>query len=67
MDDELIEAFTQGVNDYWAGKAPAHWDKPALRDRSPYLQGWYMASMTETSEGFICAEINPHLDDFEEE
>lgn len=64
--DEVVEAFTEGVNDYWAGKVPDHWDKPALRDRSPYLQGWYMASMSEVGEGFLCTEINPQPDDFED-
>lgn len=65
--DEIVEAFSRGVNDYWSGLAPKHWDKPALRDRSPYLQGWYMASMFETAEGFLTLEDNPDEEDFEDE
>lgn len=65
--DEVVEAFNQGVQDYWAGKAPKNWAAPALRDRSPYLQGWYMASMSEVGEGFLCLEIDPDVEDFEDE
>lgn len=54
--DTVEDEFSKGVNAYWAGGCPEGWDKKKRRERSPYLMGWYMASMWETQVGFITDE-----------
>ena len=51
--DDLEALFVQGCNDYWAGELPNNWNNEELRKRSPYLQGWYMASMSEVDPDFL--------------
>lgn len=53
MNDELTQQFADGVNSYWSGEVPDYWDHPETRNRSPFLQGWYMASMWETQPGWL--------------
>jgi hypothetical protein len=52
-EDKVTSEFSDGVDAYWSGECPEGWDDPKRRERSPYLSGWYMASMWETSPGYI--------------
>lgn len=52
MDDVLVRDFEAGVDAYWGGVLPDGWDKPKRRGKSPYLMGWWMASMWETAPGW---------------
>lgn len=52
MDTDLIVTeYTRGVNAYWSGECPDSWSDPAKREVSPYLMGWYHASLWEVSVG----------------
>ena len=51
--DDLEALFAQGVRDYWAGELPNNWNNSELRARSPYLTGWYMASMSEVDPDWL--------------
>jgi len=53
MDDLIVSEFTDGVNAYWSGECPDNWNSDEARAKSPYLQGWYMASMWETQPGWL--------------
>lgn len=53
MEDTIAQEFNDGVNSYWAGELPDYWDHPETRARSPFLTGWYMASMWETQPGWL--------------
>lgn len=66
MDELLEDMFSAGVNAYWSGKVPKHWNKRAEREKSPFLTGWYMASMLETMPGWIVdADGDPVQEDGE--
>lgn len=56
MNDEVLEEFTRGVNDYWGGECPEGWNNETLRNDCPYLMGWYMASLWEVYPGELCYE-----------
>lgn len=62
-EDMVIDQFNQGVEAYWAGELPDGWDNSKRRERSPYLTGWYMASMWETSPGWITDMVGDSLQD----
>lgn len=51
--DVVEDEFTAGVNAYWSGECPDGWDNLDKRTRSPFLMGWYMASMWECYPGTI--------------
>lgn len=53
---DISTMFSEGVNAYWSGELPDNWNDNDMRVRSPYLMGWWMASMSEVSEGFITDE-----------
>jgi hypothetical protein len=63
MDDLIVQEFQDGVNAYWAGGVPEDWQDEDRRATSPYLQGWYMASMWETSAGWLTDEAGDPLQD----
>ena len=56
LDDDVTAEFTRGVNDYWAGEVPDGWNDPKRRDVTPYLAGWYMASVWESYPGTLLYE-----------
>ena len=63
-DDDVTAEFARGVNDYWGGEAPDGWDDEERRNQTPYLMGWYMASMWEVQPGWILDEDgNPIQED----
>lgn len=47
---DMVQDFESGVNAYFSGECPDNWNNKAMRERSPFLSGWYMASMTEVGE-----------------
>ena len=51
--DVITEEFQAGVNAYWSGELPDGWNSADKRAVSPYLTGWYMASVWETDEGAL--------------
>jgi hypothetical protein len=53
MADALVKEFEDGVDAYWAGELPDNWNDPETRAKSPFITGWYMASMWETSPGWL--------------
>ena len=53
MNDTVTEEFTQGVDAYWGGEVPEGWQSQSTREQSPYLMGWYMASLWETQPGYL--------------
>lgn len=57
LDDDLCAEFTRGVNDYWGGEIPDGWDDAERRAHTPYLSGWFMASMWEVRPGWITDEF----------
>lgn len=64
MDDVTVD-FEAGVDAYWGGVLPDGWDKPKRREKSPYLMGWWMASMWETSPGWIRDRYNEPMQEGE--
>lgn len=44
---DIEDEFTDGVNAYWAGEVAEGWDNPDVRNYSPYIMGWYLASLSE--------------------
>lgn len=66
MYDEVEDEFRKGVNAYWSGQVPTMWNDASMRERSPYLMGWYMASMWEVSVGWITDEDGEPLQDEDE-
>lgn len=50
-DDVVAIEFIHGVNDYWGGELPENWNNEKARAESPYLAGWYMASLWEVEPG----------------
>lgn len=63
MDDMVLEEFTDGVNDYWGGECPDGWDDSKRRNNTPYLMGWYMASMWEVYPGQLLNRAGYPLQD----
>lgn len=63
MFDSIQYQFNAGVEAYWAGDLPENWKSEETRATSPFLTGWYMASMWETQPGFLIDEdgdpLNP--------
>ena len=53
MNDTVQEEFTEGVEAYWSGELPEGWDDYSVRSKSPFLVGWYMASMWENMPGYL--------------
>lgn len=51
--DRFVDEFNAGVDAYWGGELPDGWNSPETRAQSPYLTGWYMASLWETQPGFL--------------
>ena len=43
----IAEEYQNGIDDYEAGSVPAGWDDPDRVVRSPYLSGWYQASLVD--------------------
>lgn len=39
--------YVKGVDDYYNGVVPEHWDNEEVRERSPYLTAWYQVSMAD--------------------
>jgi hypothetical protein len=66
MNDTVTEEFTQGVDAYWAGDLPENWNDPEARAVTPYLMGWYMASLWETQAGTLLDEDGEPLQDEDE-
>lgn len=64
--DTVEDEFSRGVNAYWSGMCPEGWDDVKRRARSPYLMGWYMASMWEVEVGFITDEFGDSLQEDED-
>ena len=56
MDDVLVGEFRAGVNAYWSGELAEGWNNRETREKSPFVMGWYMASMWETQPGFLLTE-----------
>jgi len=63
--DSVEDEFSKGVNAYWGGSVPDGWESPEKRARSPYLMGWYMASMWEVEEGFITDQFGDPIQENE--
>lgn len=51
--DTVTQEFADGAEAYWSGDLPDGWDDYNVRSRSPFLTGWYMASMWETQAGWL--------------
>jgi hypothetical protein len=56
MDDAMVQDFRNGVDAYWSGQLADGWDNESVRNRSPYIMGWYLASMWEVSPGYVLDE-----------
>lgn len=63
FEDDVVTLFKQGTDAYWAGELPENWNHPETRAKSPYLQGWYMASMWETHPGWLLDEDGMPIQD----
>ena len=53
--DTLIEEYQNGIDAYWAGDVPDGWQDPDLVSRSPFLSGWYQASIIDTGGHLVGA------------
>lgn len=53
MFDNIVSLFDQGADSYYAGEVPEGWDNPEVRERSPYIMGWYMASMVDNDPEWL--------------
>lgn len=52
---DIVEEYTRGSDDYWAGKAPDGWDAPDAMD-NPYLAGWNHAAHQENRMRFFAED-----------
>lgn len=53
MSDTITQEFADGVDAYWSGELPEGWNDYEVRCKSPYLTGWWMASVWETQPGYL--------------
>ena len=53
---DTVAEFYRGVRDYWSGIVPDRWEDVEIRNRSPYLMGWYMESMADNDQDWMVSE-----------
>jgi hypothetical protein len=64
--DELVEEYSSGVDDYYAGVVPDHWDNEEIRNQSAYLTGWYQASMVDNMPDWVFTQEETDSMDYDE-
>lgn len=63
---ELIDEYTNGVNDYYSGVVPDHWDNEEIRSQSAYLTAWYQASMVDNMPEWLFWQDETDSMDYDE-
>ena len=51
--DTVLEEFEAGMDSYWAGETCEGWENPDTRNHSPFVAGWFMASMSEVDPTYL--------------
>jgi hypothetical protein len=52
QQEDTVERYTRGADDYWSGKVPEDWDGPD-QYKDPYLAGWNHAAEQENRIGWF--------------